>query len=73
VWWSAFSEQRLICAEACEIADGQLLGDESDPSPGPRRLVKTPDAAHPLPKGEGYNSDWRAPDVTSQVALTPGT
>jgi hypothetical protein len=25
----------------------------SNPSPGPRRLVKTPDAVHPLPKGEG--------------------
>ena len=25
----------------------------SDPSPGPRRLVKTPDAVHPLPWGEG--------------------
>ena len=25
----------------------------SDPSPGPRRLVKAPVAVHPLPKGEG--------------------
>jgi hypothetical protein len=24
-----------------------------DPSPGPRRLVKAPDAGHPLPLGEG--------------------
>ena len=30
-----------------------LLGDGRNPSPGPRRLVKTPDAGHPLPKGEG--------------------
>jgi hypothetical protein len=33
-----------------------LLGDGSNPSPGPRRLVKTPDAGHPLPRGEGYDS-----------------
>ena len=25
----------------------------SDPSPGPRRLVKAPVAVHPLPSGEG--------------------
>jgi hypothetical protein len=35
-----------------------LLGDGSDPSPGPRRLAKTPAACHPLPKGEGYYSDF---------------
>ena len=27
----------------------------SDPSPGPRRLVKAPVAVHPLPLGEGKN------------------
>jgi very-short-patch-repair endonuclease len=27
--------------------------DRRDPSPGPLRLVKTPAASHPLPKGEG--------------------
>ena len=26
---------------------------QSDPSPGPPRLVKAPAAVHPLPKGEG--------------------
>ena len=30
----------------------------SDPSPGPRRRVKTPDAVHPLPKAEGYVSSF---------------
>jgi hypothetical protein len=25
----------------------------TNPSPGPRRLVKMPDVVHPLPKGEG--------------------
>src|SRR5208337_3201506 len=29
----------------------------SDPSPGARRLMKTPGAGHPLPGGEGYDSD----------------
>jgi hypothetical protein len=28
----------------------------SDPSPGPRRLVKTPAAVHPLPSGEGKDA-----------------
>jgi len=31
-----------------------LLADASTPSPGPRRLVKAPDACHPLPVGEGW-------------------
>jgi hypothetical protein len=28
----------------------------TDPSPGPRRLVKAPVAVHPLPQGEGKDS-----------------
>jgi hypothetical protein len=28
----------------------------SDPSPGPRRLVKAPAAVHPLPSGEGKDA-----------------
>jgi hypothetical protein len=28
-------------------------GERKDPSPGPLRLVKTPAASHPLPRGEG--------------------
>jgi hypothetical protein len=34
----------------------------SDPSPGPRRLVKTPAAGHPLPKGEGCFFDSNLPE-----------
>jgi hypothetical protein len=33
---------------ACATHEGA-----SDPSPGPLRLMKTPAAVHPLPKGEG--------------------
>jgi hypothetical protein len=44
-----------------------LLGDGSDPSPGPRRLVKTPDAGHPLPKGEGCCPDIEARDVIFEL------
>src|SRR5208337_761051 len=33
----------------------------TDPSPVPRRLVKTPVAGHPLPKGEGCASDFGPP------------
>jgi hypothetical protein len=33
---------------------------ERDPSPVPRRLVKTPAAVHPLPWGEGYDSSLDA-------------
>jgi hypothetical protein len=38
-------------------------GSGRDPSPDPRRLVRTPDAGHPLPKGEGkptpFFSSWK--------------
>ena len=33
----------------------------TDPSPGPRRLVKTPVVVHPLPRGEGVASVFIAP------------
>ena len=36
----------------------------TDPSPGPRRLVKTPGAVHPLPSGEGK-------DLIPSVCLLP--
>jgi protein ImuB len=35
---------------------GCTQGVSPDPSPGPRRLVKAPAAAHSLPSGEGKNS-----------------
>ena len=38
-----------------------------DPSPGPRRLVKTPVAGHPLPKGEGCGPDFEARDVIFEL------
>jgi len=37
----------------------------SDPSPGPRRLVRTPDAVHPLPKGEGEDPMGEGADLIS--------
>ena len=40
----------------------------TDPSPVPLRLVKAPVAGHPLPKGEGYDSD--ASHVTSETFLS---
>ena len=36
-----------------ELGAMTLREGGSDPSPDPRRLVKTPDAGHPLPRGEG--------------------
>gem|GEM_PF-1002175 len=39
----------MLSAASCDLqTDGRRL---VTPSPGPRRLVKTPAAAHPLPQG----------------------
>jgi hypothetical protein len=48
----------LSCFHGDTTADAKLqvrLATVHAPSPGPRRLVKAPVAAHPLPSGEGGN------------------
>jgi hypothetical protein len=42
-----------ICRLPFEFALSECDEEASDPSPGPLRLMKTPAAVHPLPKGEG--------------------
>jgi uncharacterized protein (TIGR00297 family) len=42
-----------------------------DPSPGPRRLVKAPDAVHPLPLGEGENPIRATPNTPTGIVLYP--
>jgi hypothetical protein len=42
-----------FCRLPFEFALSECDEEASDPSPGPLRLMKTPAAVHPLPKGEG--------------------
>ena len=41
----------------------------SDPSPGPRRLMKAPVAVHPLPSGEGKTLSRCTPFLTSRKTV----
>jgi hypothetical protein len=50
-----------------------VLLSESDPSPVPRRLVKTPAAVHPLPSGEGYDSRLVAAPPRYRLVLGSNT
>jgi len=48
-------QKTSACKRDCLVMLGHLilLRRATDPSPGPRRLVKAPVAVHPLPLGEG--------------------
>jgi len=48
------------------------LRSASDPSPGPRRLVKAPVAVHPLPLGEGEDRILSLP-IPNSLFPTPAT
>jgi len=55
---TALSLGERVASVASRVRGGSvaLLSRRSsgEPSPGPRRLMKSPAAVHPLPKGEGY-------------------
>jgi hypothetical protein len=49
------------------LADVVIWRRARDPSPVPFRLVKTPAAGHPLPKGEGSHAKWeRAANIVEE-------
>ncbi|MGA2608274.1 MAG: hypothetical protein ABSH01_12555 [Terriglobia bacterium] len=49
--WTHFDEAQGPLLHGGGRVSEDLAGYKSNPSPGPRRLVKTPVAGHPLPKG----------------------
>jgi len=60
VTWGCARAKYNSPANGCQGFGRRRLGRRrrSNPSPGPLRLMKTPAAGHPLPKGEGCDSDF---------------
>jgi hypothetical protein len=52
----AMGKTALYCNAIISCFSSKNIVPPTDPSPVPRRLVKTPAAVHPLPGGEGYDS-----------------